>query len=268
MGRWALVMVMAVVVAAGSTVARAGPPAGGDKWALIVGVDHFLGRTVPVTGSVGDAEDVHQALRRAGWPEDHIRVLTDGAANAVDIRDGLQWLVAHSSNTSYSVFHYSGHVKQAGSTEYLWPHDNRFIADTEVAGYLRQLSGWAWINFSGCEAAGFDEGVSSPRRLVTASSRSDEKSYELPAGERNSVFTSLMVDHGILRREADSNHDGRVSVTEAFNFAAEKAPALTAGQGHGPQHPVLTGGDGSEWFLDGPPGPTVMASRSCFLLCL
>ena len=142
---------------------------------------------------MNDAADFHQLLLKAGFAEDHVRVLTDGGANASDIRAGLKWLSDHSIPTSLSVFHYSGHVKQEGSTEFLWPHDNSFIPDTELASNIRALKGQAWVDISGCEAAGFDEGISAPNRLFTGSSRSNEKSYEIPE-LGHSVFSLLLAE--------------------------------------------------------------------------
>ncbi|HEX7275778.1 MAG TPA: caspase family protein, partial [Acidimicrobiales bacterium] len=232
-----------------SPVASAAPaPAAGERWALIVGVDRFQGGTRPNYGAVNDAADVRQALIQNGWADDHIKVLTDGAATAAAIRGGLQWLVDHSSPNGLSVFHYSGHVKQVGSTEYLWPHDNAFIPDTELAGKLRQLKGQAWVDISGCEAAGFDEGISAPNRLFTASSRANEKSYEIP-DMRQSVFTLLLVEQGLVNGAGDANGDRRVSVQEAFGYAAQRAPQFTAGQAQGPQHPVVAGWDGTPLYL-------------------
>ncbi len=194
-----------------------------------------------------------------------IRVLTDSAATAGAIRAGLSWLVEHSGPTSLSVFHYSGHVKQVGSTEYLWPHDNSFIADTDLAASLRQLKGQAWVDISGCEAAGFDEGISSPTRLFTASSRADEKSYEIP-DMRHSVFTLLEVTQAMVAAQGDANRDGRVSVQEAFAYAASRAPQITAGEAQGPQHPVMAGGDGSPLFLDAvAAAPAPAKGKTCFL---
>lgn len=247
------------------------PPAAGERWALIVGVDRFQGATRPNFGAVNDAADVRQALLKAGWADDHIKVLTDGGATAAAIRSGLQWLVDHSGPTSMSVFHYSGHVKQVGPTEYLWPHDNAFIADVELAGKLRQLKGQAWIDISGCEAAGFDEGVSAPNRLFTASSRANEKSYEIP-DMRQSVFTLLLVEQALVNGAGDANRDGRVSVQEAFAYAAERAPKITAGQSQGAQHPVMAGWDGTPLFLDAtapaPAAAKAAAPKNCILfLC-
>lgn len=256
-----------LVAAPGASAAPA--PVAGERWALIVGVDRFQGNTRPNFGAVNDAANVRQALLQNGWADDHIKVLTDGGATAGAIRAGLQWLVDRSSPNGMSVFHYSGHVKQVGSTEYLWPHDNAFIPDTELAGKLRQLKGQAWIDISGCEAAGFDEGISAPNRLFTASSRANEKSYEIP-DMRTSVFTLLLVKQGLIAGAADTNGDRRVSIQEAFGYAAHRAPLLTAGQRQGAQHPVMAGWDGTPLYLDAvaaPPAPPAPARTCILFLC-
>ena len=256
----------------------AAPPATAERFALVIGIDRFQGRTTPNVGSAGDARDVTELLKQSGWPAENIVTLTDGAATAGNIREGLRWLASKAHSRSFAVFHYSGHTKQIGGDrdrdgealdEYLWPHDNQFIADGEVAHYLRQLQGWAWINFSACEAAGFDDGVSSERRLVTASSQENEKSYEHPEW-RNSIHSGLMADQGMLQGQADANRDKFVSLDEAFAFSADRAPQITSRQRTGPQHPYRAGGDGTEWFLKPPPEPEPPApERSCILgICL
>jgi hypothetical protein len=260
----------ALLATPGASAAPA--PAAGERWALIVGVDRFQGGTRPNYGAVNDAADVRQALIKNGWADDHIKVLTDGAATAGAIRSGLQWLVDHSSANSMSVFHYSGHVKQVGSTEYLWPLDNAVIPDTELAGKLRQLKGSAWVDISGCEAAGFDEGISAPNRLFTASSRANEKSYEIP-DMRQSVFTLLLVEQGLINGAADTNGDRRVSIQEAWGYAAHRAPQLTARQAQGAQHPVMTGWDGTPLYLDAvasaPATAPAAKAKTCILfICL
>ena len=232
-----------------------------NKWALLIGIDTFQGTTRPNFGGAADAADMRAALIRAGFPPDHIRVLTDSGARAADIRAGLSWLVANSTPTTFSVFSYSGHVLQNGTTEYLWPHDNAHIPDTELAASMKALKGHAWVNISGCEAAGFDEGVAGPTRLFTAASQANEKGYEWPAG-KVSVFSMYLVRKGMLGGEADFNRDGRVSVQEGFRLAAERAPAFTAHAAQGPQHPYIAGGDGKELFLDDPysTGPAATAT--------
>jgi len=265
-----LLPILLAGILGGTVAASAAPaPAAAERWALIVGVDRFQGGTRPNFGAVNDAADFRQALLKAGWADDHIRVLTDGGATAGAIRAGLQWLVDRSGPTSLSAIHYSGHVKQVGNTEYLWPHDNSFIADTELAGKVRQLKGQAWVDISGCEAAGFDEGISAPNRLFTASSRANEKSYEIP-DMRQSVFTLFQVEQGLVQGKGDANRDGRVSVQEAFAYAAARAPQFTAGQSQGAQHPVIAGWDGTPLFLDAVAGPAAAPAKAkqCLLfLC-
>lgn len=266
-----LVPLVVLGMLAGLAPASAAPPADGERFALVIGVDRFVGSTRPNTGAVGDAEDMKSALLTAGWPAGNIRMLTDGGATASAIRDGLRWLAEASKDNSFSVFAYSGHVKQTGSTEYLWPHDNSFISDTDLASSLRSVKGHLWAHISGCEAGGFDENLSSDRRLVTAASQSTEKGYELPAELRNSVFTNLLVEKGLIKKQGDANKDGKVSIQEAFKLAADRAPGLTAGESNGPQHPYMAGGDGSDWYLTrtAAPGSTNLppAKRCLLFLC-
>jgi hypothetical protein len=243
-----------------------------DRCALLVGVDRFIGRTRPNYGARNDVMELRQALIQSGWADHKIIVLTDEGARASDIREGLRRFVECSNDRTLSIFHYSGHVKLFDpSSAAIWPHDNAFIRDTELADHLRRLRGRAWINISGCEAALFDKGVSSPQRLFTASSRGDEKSYELvDAG--NSVFNLLMVEEAMLEGQGDANRDGKVAVQEAFHYAAARAPGMTTGGSHGSQHPQMAPWDGTELFLAPPPPAAPAPARRCGLnllfLCL
>ena len=247
----------------GTRAATPAPAANSERWALIVGVTDYAGRTASTAAGAADAVDFREALLRNGFEADHIVTLTEQQATAANIRNGLQWLVDRSAPNAFSVFHFSGHVKQLGgdrdrdgekTDEFLWPYDNRFIADAELADYARRLRGLAWIDIAGCEGAGFDDGISGPERVFTASSRETEKSYEHPDWN-NSIFVGLQIDQAMLQGMGDQDGNGKVSIQEAFAFAAERAPQMTARQKRGAQHPVGAGGDGSQWYLDGPPPP-------------
>jgi hypothetical protein len=246
-----------------ATAASGAPRADSDRWAFIVGVGDYAGRTSSTVAGAADAEDFRTMLLRNGFREDRIRTITEAQATARNVRAGLQWLVDNSSPNSFSVFHFSGHVKQIGGDrdrdgekvdEYLWPHDNVFISDRELAEQVQRLRGLAWIDIAGCEAGGFDDGISSPTRVFTGSSQETEKSYEYPEWN-NSVFTGLEVDQAFLQGRGDHDGNGKVSIQEAFAFAHERAPQITKHQKRGAQHPVSAGGDGTQWFLDGPPPP-------------
>lgn len=260
-------LLVGLLVASPLAVAQAVPADNAKKTAVVIGIGEYQGATKSLPGSAGDAAIIREALLRNGWEDANIKMLVNEGATASDIRDATAWLVDQSAEDSFSVFAYSGHVKQKpgdedgdgeGNDEFLWPHDNDFISDGELATSLRALRGDAWISMAGCQSAGFDDGVSSPRRLFTGASQEIEKGYERPDWKM-SVYNGLMVDQGFLQGQGDVDGNGAVSIQEAFNHAARIAPEMTATQRFGPQHPYIAGGDGPEWFLS-PPRPASSSS--------
>lgn len=265
MKRLIAVVTGALLVSAGgvvaSNVATAAPAPTAEKWALVVGISEYDGATRDTLGGANDAAIVQKTLLANGWAGDHIKMLVDADATAANIVAGMDWLVQKSSPTSFSVFHFSGHTKQADAGhsggdqeqfhEFLWGRDNQFVSDREVGVRMRALQGHAWINMSNCEAAGFEDGFAGPTKLFTAASREDEKGYERYETKK-SIFTDLMVEDALLGGAGDADRNGKVSLQEAFAYAAAGAPALSAGGEYGPQHPVMSGGDSAQWFLNAP----------------
>ncbi len=214
-----------------------------NRWALVVGVTNYAGRVSDTVGGANDARLVRDQLLRSGWRADRIRLLVDGAATGAAMSQGLRWLRDNSSPSTFSLFHYSGHVKQRDGHEFLWPTDSAFISDTAMVDVLRAVRGTAWTSISGCEAAGFDDGLSSPRHLFTGSSGVTEKSYE-DRRTGYSVWTKLLSD-ALGDGSNDANRDGAVTVQEAFSTAAPAARTYTQNQRpHGPQTPTMAGGTG------------------------
>ena len=266
-----LALLSGLLVLSPLAVAGAAPSAPAEKWAVVIGISEYQGRTQPTPGSAGDAAIMREALLRNGWLDANIMMLVNEAATADAIRGALGWIAERSTDRSFSVVSYSGHVKQKandaardgdleGNDEFWWPTDNLHIADGEIAGYLRQIKGDSWITVAGCEAAGFDDGVSGPRTLFTAASQEDQKGYERGDWQQ-SVFNGLMVDQGFLNGVGDADGNGAVSIQEAFDHAALEAPEMTKDQRFGPQNPYIAGGDGSQWFLS-PPKPAKPATSS------
>lgn len=261
-----------------SMPAQAGP-AESDRWALLIGIEQYQGRTQDIVGGQGDVNLMRDLLVRNGWSGERIRTLTNHQATASAIRQGLEWIAGNcASPSSRCVVHYTGHTKRIhtgeggeGLHEYLWPTDNRFISDTEFAGYMRRLNGHAWINVAACHAAGFDNGISSQKRVFTAASHEHEKAYEHP-GWRTSIWNGLLVRDGLLGGQGDTNGDGHVTLAEAFSYGAEQAPRLTARQSTGAQNPYTAGGNLHEWFAPTASTPTVTpaATKNCILnlICL
>ena len=235
-------------------------PSAANSWAVVIGIEHYDGDTHPTYGGEGDASAFMRLLTQAGWPSSHILELVDGQATGANIRGAMSWLVAHSSPNSFTVFHYSGHVCEQGRgpcsnpDKFLWSVDNQLISNAEFGQTMRGLQGWSWIDIAGCEAAAFDQGLSSPQRFFTGSSMANETSYEVPDWHE-SVWTGLVVDEGILQRQAATG-SGPVSIQAAVRWAQARATQMTANQPAGAQHPYAVGGTG-EWFIapnTAPPG--------------
>jgi hypothetical protein len=223
------------------------------SWAVLVGVSNYDPPTHPTYGGDGDVAAFHRLLNAAGWPDSHILILTDQQATGNAIRQAIHWLVAHSAQNTFTLFHYSGHVYQGNGHEYLWGVDNNFISDAEFGQLMGPIGGRSWIDISGCESQGFDAGLSGPYRFFTGSSRVTEKSYEDPDWHE-SVWTGLAVDRGLLQRQS-----GALSIQSDVAWASEQATSMTANQQpHGPQHPYVVGGD-TAWYLGGPFAPPAPA---------
>jgi hypothetical protein len=233
-----------------------------DRWALLIGISDYAGNTHSTVGGRGDALLIRRVLLHNGWRRDHIRMLLDARATADRIVAGMRWLARRSAPTHFTLFHYSGHTCIASRGPcpsghyYLWSHDNRMLSEQVVGSLLRELRGRAWIDYMGCEAAGVVSGLATANRLVTASSRADEKSYEYSRWHE-SVWSRLVWRRGFHRGAADHNHNGRVGIREAVGWARRMAPQITAHQdSFGPQHPQVRGGAGGGWRLDGPTLPS------------
>lgn len=230
------------------------------RFALVVGIQDYAGRTHDTVGGRGDVTAVRKALLAAGWRSDHIMTLVDGQATAAGIRNGLDWLRRHSSDKTFSLFHYSGHVciesrgPCAAGHAYLWGQDNRFITDTEVVQRLKSVRGKQWMDMSACEGGAFDvDGYSSSSRMFTGAARADETAYEEPRWDQ-SVWTGLTWDHGYLAGGAHpQGKKAAATMTQMAQYGVTHAPSYTSKQRRGPQHPVLRGGSPT-WRLSAPPG--------------
>lgn len=224
-----------------------------DRYALVIGVTAYRAPTHRTIAGAQDARLVASMLLQAGWLPGNIRVLTDEQATGQAVRAGLAWIAARGVTGTFSYVHFSGHVKQAGGHEKLWPVDRDFVPDTEVAAQLHRVAGHLWLDVAGCEAAGFIEDLPSDRVLVSTSSRATQKSYEYPEwGE--SVWTGLVYDLGTRQGDADADHDGSTTVGEALRYATYYAQSVTLTQRpYGRQTPQVAGDPVRGWTLADPP---------------
>ena len=133
------------IVAATPHPAAAQPTYGANKWAVIVGITNYRRPTHHTFGGTGDANTMYDVLVHNGWAPDHILLLEDSNATLANVRGAIQWLQANADDSSFSVFSFSGHVKQTTRDrdhdgeridEWLWPYDNRLMSDRELSNSL------------------------------------------------------------------------------------------------------------------------------------
>ncbi|MCU1592773.1 MAG: caspase family protein [Frankiales bacterium] len=221
------------------------PPS--QRWGVVIGISQYAGRTHDTYGGVGDADAVRASLLTAGWKSDHLLVLKNGQASGQAIVDAMVWLARHSTSTSYSFFHFSGHacISSRGGCPsghtYLWGADNRFVPETTVSQVLGQVRGRAWFDFASCESGAFDNGLHSPLRLVTAASQPHETAYE-SQDWHESVWSGLVFDQAYLKGYA-GRQKHRATITEMVAYGVQNAPRYTSRQARGPQHPYSAGGE-------------------------
>lgn len=225
-----------------------------DRYAFIAGVTDYRPPTVDTIGGANDARYLRQLLLDSGWLPENIRTITDGEVTGAALRAGMQWLAERGRPGTFSLFHFSGHVKQlGGGTEALWPVDRDWVRDSDVTAALTQVRGKMWVDIAGCEAGSFLPGLPNDRVLVSASSRDVEKSYEYPDWGM-SVWSGLVLQNGIRQGAADADGDGRVTIGEALRYATYYSQVITWDQRpHGRQTPQVQGDPVLGWTLSDPP---------------
>ncbi|MGZ6791851.1 MAG: caspase family protein, partial [Mycobacteriales bacterium] len=224
-----------------------------DRYAFLVGVTRYRKPTHDTIAGANDAAFVRASLLADGWLPQNIRVVTNEQATGAAIRAGLDWLAGKSVPGTFTLFHFSGHVKQEYGHEKLWPYDRDFVPDTTVASVLGRGTGKLWVDVAGCESGGFMEDLPSSRVLVSTSSRATQKSYEYPQwGE--SVWVGLLFDLSLGQGQADADRNGTTTVGEALRWSTYYAQAITLRQEpYGRQTPQIAGDPVRGWTLSNPP---------------
>lgn len=239
-----------------------------QRWALLIGINDYAGSTQDTIGSRQDAQSLRQHLLNLHWRRDHIMLLTDRNATASRILDAIKWLAAKTDEHSTVVFHYAGHEKplrtdvdndREARDVALWAADNRLVPDGALATALARVRvARMWIHLATCRAGGFDDpGMLAAGRIITYSSPEREYSYEDPK-RKHSVFGYYVIVRGLMRPEADSDRNGRVSVEEAFRFARPLVRDRTGNR----QHPFVVDHAPGSFLLQIPPPPARPSSSS------
>jgi hypothetical protein len=207
------------------------------RWALLIGINDYAGGTQDLMGSRQDAEELRTVLLRLGWRSDHIMLIRDRHATAAHIIQAIRWLSLKTTTASTAVFLYSGHEKYTRTTAdgdnetrdvEIWAADNRMILDGVLGKEMNRVRAYRmWIAISTCRAQGFsDAGMIKTGRVLTFSSTASQYSYDVPEWH-HSAFGYYMIHVGMYLKAADANHDGHVTVEEAFVYARPRVYSQT-----------------------------------------
>ncbi|ACL64330.1 peptidase C14 caspase catalytic subunit p20 [Anaeromyxobacter dehalogenans 2CP-1] len=244
-----LALAAALAALAARPAAAVPAPSGAlRRFALLVGVnDGGPGRTsLRYAGT--DAERMDEVLRRVGGVAAGDAVLlrepTAAGLRAALSELGARVAAVRGAGRVEVLLYYSGHSDEEG----LLVRGAR-IPYAEVRGWLDGLGAQVRIAIlDSCASGAFTRGKGGTRaapflvdassrvsgRAILTSSAADEASQE---SDRigASFFTHALVTG--LRGAADTSQDGRVTLSEAYQFAFQETLARTERTRSGPQHP-------------------------------
>ncbi len=205
-------------------------PAGGKKYAIVIGISDYPGTANDLQYSDDDAVDMKAALtRQYGFASGNVRTLTNLAATRTAILTAIEDLATEVTDKDEVVFFYSGHGGRGraadGDTELtdecIWSHDGKTqlvpIWDGELAAEFNAYNASRMVFiFDSCYAGGMTD-LAGDGRIVAMASTENSLSYELSTIQ-NGEFTYYMVQLGMTSL-ADKNQDGKVTVEEAYDYA-------------------------------------------------
>lgn len=243
-----------------------------NGYALLIGVGATAAVpswSLPVT--VNDARALCEVLvddQLCGYPADQVRLLTDSAASATQIRDSLIWLAecTRAQPDATAVVYFSGHGWRTDDGRYaLIPADVRpddlphsVIWSDDIIQHLRGIAGRRLlVCIDACHAEGMATAKDSwmapgdfskapppdllatlsrgEGRVVISSSRGSQSSYYRRAGL--SLFTYYLIEalHGAANRPGDTV----VKISNVVNHLGEQVPRAALAEFHAEQIPWI-----------------------------
>ena len=215
------------------------------RFALLVGANDGGPERVELRYADDDARAVHQVLRELGGlsEQDTELLLDPDLATLREAMEALETRLDTTEGRKEVLFYYSGHSDElgllVGGERLPWAELRAFLDDLDAKVRMAVLdscaSGALIRSKGGQRVAPFlvDEGTTVDGLAFITSSAKDEVSQE---ADRigGSYFTHYLTTG--LRGAADRSGDGRVTLTEAYDFAREETLRKTELTRFGPQH--------------------------------
>ena len=230
-----------------------------NAYALLIGIGDYR-HMRPLAKTTIDARDLYELLPQVGYPAANLALLLDEQATKAAINDKLDWLARRAGPDDTVLIFFSGHGAQRiggfEPGEYLCPVEADWynlrataISDAELTTALRAIPARrAVVLLDACHSGGvggpkdagltvkaglsetaYERLAAGEGRVVIASCKSDEVSWELP-GMRNGLFTHYLLE-GL--RGAAAGDDGAVRVFNLFDHISRQVSQ------HKLQHPLF-----------------------------
>jgi hypothetical protein len=213
------------------------PSAG--KWAVIIGIADYSGRSNDLWNPDDDAKEMYSELvNQRGYPAGNVKLITNKAATASAILSAIDWLVANEKAGNEVVFFYSGHGFRAADSE-VWDSDAESdgydegivsydlygLPDGQLKQKFASIESTRFaLLFGSCHSGGMfdDENVDlgMDGRVIASACKADQYGWDyLSLG--NTLWGYYFVDTGLLDNNANSVESAH-AFAYPFVVAAQK----------------------------------------------
>ena len=204
-------------------------------WLLSITISDYNGYANDLDGPIVDAQIIHKVFTDYySVPEENVyQITSDTIVNYEAIDLGFNWLANNADSDDYVFVYYSGHGYSGRSTyandnEGLLLPDNDVIYQNDIEDWLNKIDSQTSkvIMIDSCFAGGFAEiadGV--PNTMFIGSAAHDQYAWDevrsyYPSSEyRGGGIFANWIDYGVFSGNADTNNNGFVGLTEAFEYA-------------------------------------------------
>jgi uncharacterized caspase-like protein len=240
----------------GETATATAAPRIAERWAVVVGIGDYRSADIPDLRFAGaDAQSVYDFLKSpsAGFQDDHIVFLKDGAATAQAIREALFVFLQKANYNDLVFIYFAGHGAPDPTRPdnlYLLPYDAD-VKQLAATGFpmwdvktalRRQIKAERVIVVAdACHSGGTKDGETNPingsfgdlftpsRRVILTAADDNELSYEdAKWGGGHGVFTYNFIEG--LKGAADNDKNGIVTFQEASDYVAARVKTDTNGR--------------------------------------
>ena len=187
---------------------------GQDKWAVIIGISDYDGRSNDLWNPHNDALEMRAILNAYGYNWAYAQ---DSAATRDNIMMLMDWLIAHEGPNSEVVFFYSGHgsrtndgswdtdVESDGYDECIVSWDARAITDSYMSGKVAEMeSDHIAMVYCSCHGGGmFDQSYETRSGVLYIAAAEADHYLEL----ENTLFFYYFGDQGLLNGPYDNLQD-------------------------------------------------------------